>query len=103
MSMASASGSSRRGSSVLTSGEAGDRVAHDDRHDLLLDERHHLLEKPGVLELVGVEPLHQLLPGVHDDFTGQRQAAQAVEGAGVELERALVLELVEDVVLDLLE
>ena len=92
-----------KGILAVDEGEPGNGMALDDRHHLLLDERHHPLEQPRMLELVRIEAFHQFLPGVHDNFTGQRQAAQPVERAGIELKRALILELGEDVVLDLLE
>jgi len=78
-------------------------VSPDDGYELLLDEAGDGGEETRFLELVGVEALDQLLAGVEDDVAGQRQAAQAVEGARVELEGTLVLEFVEDVALDLVE
>jgi hypothetical protein len=52
-------------------------------------------------KFVAVEPFHQFLAGVDDDLAGHGHAAQAVDRARVELERALVFELLEDVLLDL--
>src|SRR5690606_39206650 len=83
--------------------EAGDRVPEDDRHDLLAHEPDDVGKEFAVLELVTVETLHQLLPGVNDDFLGDRNYAQRVVRGGIQLERALVLELLENVLLDLLD
>ena len=80
---------------------AGKRMPRDDRHHLLVDERDDPLEELGFAQLVAVEALDQFLAGVDDDLAGERQGAQAVEGAWVELERALILEFPDNVLLDL--
>ena len=54
-----------------------------------------------MFQLVAVEPLDQLLPAVDDELLGQRQRAQPLERARVQLQRALILELLEDVRLHL--
>ena len=54
-----------------------------------------------MLQLVAVEPLDQLLPAVHDELFGERHVPQPLERARVQLQGALVLELLEDVGLDL--
>ena len=53
-------------------GAAGNRVADDDRHDLLFDELHHPVEELGMLQFVAVQALDQLLAGVDDDLAGDR-------------------------------
>ena len=54
-----------------------------------------------MLQLVAVEPLDQLLSGVDDDLLGERHGPQPLKGARLELERALILQLLEDVGLHL--
>ena len=54
-----------------------------------------------MFQLVAVEPLDQLLPAVHDELLGERQRPQPLERARVQLQRALILELLEDVGLHL--
>ena len=80
---------------------ARQRMPRDDRHELVADEIDDLPQQLGVLELVAVEPLHQLLPAVDHELLGERQRAQPLERPRVELERALVLQLLEDVRLHL--
>ena len=82
-------------------GTTGDGVPPDDGHDLAINEGDDLAEEFRVLELVGVEAFYEFLAGVDDDFASDGDDAEAVVGGGVELEGALVLELVEDVTLDL--
>ena len=81
-------------------GHAGNRVADHDGDDFFVDERDDAGEERGLLEGVGVETFHHLLAGVDDDFAGDGNDAQDVVGAGVEFERALVLKLLEDVLLN---
>ena len=78
---------------------AGDGVADDDGHHLLLDELHHGLHEVWFLDLVGIQPAHQVLPGMTNYLAGQRQIAQLVKGARIEFQRALILQLFDDVVL----
>ena len=85
------------------SARPGNRVPHDDRHHLLLDELHHGLQQLRALHLVAIQAAHQILPGVPDDLAGQRQLAEQVEGARIEFEGALVLQLADDVLLHQLQ
>lgn len=82
-------------------GTTGDGVPDDDGHDLAINKGDDLAEEFRVLEHVGVEAFYEFLAGVHDDLARDGDDAEAVVGGGVELEGALVLELVEDVALDL--
>jgi len=80
-----------------------DRVAHHDGHHLFLDEGDHALKNIRLPNLVAVEAAHEILPGVQDDLAGHGQPAQALEGARVEFERALVFELADDALAHALE
>ena len=62
-----------------------------------------LREELAVLQFVAVEPLHQFLARMDDDLARHRNAPQPIHGPRIELERALILELLQDVLLDLLE
>lgn len=53
--------------------------------------------------LVAVEPLHEFLPGVDDDLTRDWDVAEPVDGPWIEFKSALVFELLEDVLLNLLD
>src|SRR4051812_18296751 len=75
-------------------------MAEDNRHDLAFDERDHLGEQLAVFELVAVEALYHVLTGVHDNLARDGDAAQAVDRARIELERALILELLQNTLLD---
>ena len=100
ISMHSASGSSKIGSSRIHDRPARQRVARDDRHELGLDDVDDANEQLGMLQLVAVEPPHQFLPRVQDDLLGQRQRAQPVVRARLQFQRALVLQLLENVGFD---
>src|SRR5208282_287492 len=54
-----------------------------------------------MLQLVGIKAPDELLPGMDDDFARHRNPPEAVDGARIQLKRALVLEFLDDVLLDL--
>ena len=72
-------------------------------HELALDDLDHQLEEGGVAVLVLVQPGHQVTPGMHDDVTDKRDPLHHVVGLLAQLQRALVLELLDDVLLHLLD
>src|SRR5688572_18135652 len=82
-------------------GASRQRVERDDRHELTGHQINYLRQQFRMFQLVAVKSLHELLAPVHDELLGQRLRAEPFEGARVELERALIFELVEDVRLDL--
>ena len=77
----------------------GDGVTDDDGHHFLFDEGHHGLHELGFLHFVAVQTAHEVLTRMTHDLAGQRKVAQLVEGARIEFEGTLVLELANDVVL----
>src|SRR5262249_5941156 len=83
--------------------DAGYGVSQDDGNHLLFDHGGHLRKKFAMFNSVAVEPRYQFLPRMNDDGTCDRNAAERIHSAGVELERALVLKLFEDVSFDFLE
>jgi hypothetical protein len=83
--------------------DAGYFVPNHDWHYLVLYERDNFIEKLAVPEGVAVEAPDKLLARVDDDLASERDQAQAVEGEGIEFERTLVLELLDDVPLDFLD
>ena len=84
-------------------GGAGNRMALHDREDFLGNESHHLTEEFRLAEFIAVQPFDQLLAGVNDDFIGHGHIAETVHGARIELESALVIELLEDVLFDFVQ
>jgi len=79
---------------------AADGVSLDDRHHFHLDEVHDREKHLGVLDLIAVKPVHQFLAGMLDDLICQRNLSEAVKCSRVELQRALVFKLADDVLLD---
>src|SRR5688500_4563200 len=78
-------------------------MADDDRDNLFLDERCDLGEQLAVLEFVRVETPHKFLPRADDDFARNGNSAQPIDGARIEFQGALILELLENVLLHLLD
>ena len=79
---------------------AGDRVGSDDRQELVLDQLDDLPEGVGVTLGVVVEAADEVLAGVLDDLRGQRDRRDEVIRLFGQLERALILELLDDAGLD---
>src|ERR1700674_296607 len=77
-------------------GDARDRVANQDWHHLAFNELDHPPEGFWLLHLVAIQPPDEVLAGVPDDFAGQRQPPKPVEGARVQLQRALIFQLADD-------
>ncbi len=78
---------------------AGDGMTHDNGHHLVLDEGDDRLHQLRFSDLVSVQTTHEILTSMADDFAGQRQVAELVKSARIELEGALILQLADDVVL----
>ena len=85
----------------VDAGHARDRVANHDRHHLAFNELDYPPEGFWLLHLVAVQPADEVLAGVADDFAGQRQPPKPVEGARIQLQRALIFQLADDVGLHL--
>ena len=78
-------------------------MALHNRQNFFCDETNDLAKKFRLAEFVAIEPLHQFLPGVDDNFIGHGHMPQAVHRARVEFKGALVVELLQDVLLDLVQ
>ena len=46
-------------------------MAHDDGHDLSIDQFDHIVEELSMVELIIVQAPDELLPRMHDDVTGK--------------------------------
>ena len=81
--------------------QTGNGMLLYDGNELRLDEVHHPLEQLGMKLFVGVEAVYQQLAGMLGKFRGQWNRGNTVVGRLVQLERALVLQLVDDPLLNL--
>ena len=65
-----------------------------------MDEIDDGVEQLRVLDLIAIQPVYQLLTGMLDDFIREWDMPQCIECSWVELEGALVFQLIDDVLLD---
>ena len=69
-------------------------MAADDRHEFFVDQLDRLLEKLGVLGVVGVQTVYEFLPGVDTQVTRDGNPGDAVVGRMIQLKRTLVAQLI---------
>src|SRR5262245_43351694 len=75
----------------------------DDRNHFFFDQLHDPLEERPMFRCVALQPLDELLPCVECQLAGDGDVPNAVEDLWAELQGALIGELVQNVLLDLVQ